>query len=220
MVRRWLLMTALLVCAATVNAQTRYVTDNLTVELRRGPSLEYLIIRSLPAGSAVEVLEQNAEAGYARVRVVDGGVEGWILTRFLETEPAARTKLAAAERNLETARNRVTELESQVAELAAKLGGTEEALEQTAEMQQAASAELADIRQAAANVIEIREQNDTLRQNLSGTQSELERLQAQNSSLRSRERQNWFIVGACVLLGGFLIGLIAPSLRRRRRTDW
>ena len=219
MVRRWLLMTALF-CAAVANAQTRYVTDNLSVELRRGPSLEYLILRSLPAGEAVQVLEQDAETGYSRVRVADGGAEGWILTRFLEGEPAARDKLAAAERNLAAARNRVAELESQVSELTAKLGGTEQALEQTEQMQEEASAELADIRQAAANVIEIREQNDTLRQSLAERQAEVDRLQIQNSALRSRERQNWFIVGAGVLLGGILIGLIAPTLRRRRRTDW
>src|SRR5690606_17821814 len=102
--------------------------------------------------------------------------------------------------NLAAARGRVTELEAQVSELTAKLDGTEEALQQTSQAQQEASAELADIRQAAANVIEIREQNDTLRQTLAETQAELERLQIQNSALRSRERQNWFIVGACVLL--------------------
>lgn len=209
---------AALLCTTTVGAQTRYVTDKLSVELRRGPSLEYLIIRSLSSGTSVQVLEQDPETGYSRVQV--GDTEGWILTRFLESEPAARDRLAAAERNLATARSRVTELESQVAELTAKLGGTEEALEETERLQAAASAELADIRQAAASVIEIREQNDTLRQSLAETQAELERLRIQNSALRSRERQNWFIVGACVLLGGILIGLIAPSLRRRRRTDW
>lgn len=209
---------AALLCAATASAQTRYVTDKLSVELRRGPSLEYLIIRSLPAGTTVQVLEQDSETGYSRVRV--GDAEGYILTRFLETEPAARDRLAAAERNLETARNRVTELETQVAELTAKLGGTEQALEETERLQAAASAELADIRQAASSVMEIREQNDTLRQSLAETQAEVDRLRIQNSDLRSRERQNWFIVGACVLLGGILIGLIAPSLRRRRRTDW
>jgi SH3 domain protein len=219
MVRRWLIMTALF-CAATVSAQTRYVTDNLSVELRRGPSLEYLILRSLRSGEAVQVLEQDAEAGYSRVRAAGDGTEGWVLTRFLENEPAARDKLAAAERNLAAARNRVTDLEGQVGELTAKLGGTEQVLEQTEQMQEEASAELADIRQAAANVIEIREQNDTLRQSLAEREGDVERLQIQNSALRSRDRQNWFVVGACVLLGGILLGLIAPTLRRRRRTDW
>ncbi len=44
------------------------MSDKLSVELRRGPSTEYLIMRNLDAGAAVEVLEQNGE-GYSRVRV-------------------------------------------------------------------------------------------------------------------------------------------------------
>ena len=63
------------------HGQTRYVTDRTIVELRRGPSTEYLILRNLEAGERVEVLEQNDE-GYSRVRVADQGTEGWILTRF------------------------------------------------------------------------------------------------------------------------------------------
>ena len=79
--------------------QTRYVTDRTIVELRRGPSTEYLILRNLEAGERVEVLEQN-DAGYSRVRVADQGTEGWILTRFLTAEPIARERLAVTERNL------------------------------------------------------------------------------------------------------------------------
>src|SRR5690606_30346555 len=133
MVRRWLILAALL-CAATASAQTRYVTDKLSVELRRGPSLEYLIVRSLPSGTSVQVLEQDSETGYSRVRA--GETEGDILTRFLATEPAAKGRLAAAERNLAAAHGRVTELEAQVSELTAKLDGTEEALQQTSQAQQ------------------------------------------------------------------------------------
>ena len=93
--------------ALQAQAQTRYVTDKLTVELRRGPSTEFLIVRSLAVGEPVEVLEQDTSNGYSRVRVLDQGTEGWILTRFLTGEPVARDRLAAAERNLGTSRDRV-----------------------------------------------------------------------------------------------------------------
>ena len=42
----------------------------------------------------------------------------------------------------------------------------------------------------------------------------------ENAALGGRSSQNWFIVGAGVLFGGIVIGLIAPSLRRKRRSDW
>ena len=66
--------------------ETRYITDKLSVELRRGPGNEYKITRNLDAGLSVEVVEQTPE-GYSRVHV--GDTEGWVLTQFLTTERSA-----------------------------------------------------------------------------------------------------------------------------------
>lgn len=201
-------------------AQTRYVSDRTIVELRRGPSTEYLILRNLEAGERVEILEQNADAGYSRVRVADQGTEGWILTRFLTAEPIARERLVVAERSLAAARERVTELEAETAQLTRDLAATRGDLEQTRTNHGTVSQELTDIRNAAANVVEIRDQNTRLQQRLVQRDREVEELTAENAQLAARSNQNWFVVGAAVLLGGIVIGLIAPSLRRKRRSDW
>jgi SH3 domain protein len=217
---RWIGLFGLLLAAAAAHAQTRYVSDNLVVELRRGPSTEFLILRNLPAGEAVEVLEQDADVGYSRVRVLDQGTEGWILTRFLTAEPIARDKLAVAERNLTAARARVSDLEQQVATLTEQLDGTRRELQQTQTVQGEVSSELAEIRAASANVVQIRDQNQSLQARLTDREQDVDRLTVENTSLARRSSQNWFIVGAAVLFGGIVIGLIAPSLRRRRRSDW
>jgi SH3 domain protein len=216
---RWLGLVVLLL-QITAYAQTRYVSDRTIVELRRGPSTEYLILRNLEAGEQVQVLEQDEAAGYSRVRVTDQGTEGWILTRFLTAEPIARARLAAAERGLAAARERVTALEAQAAGLTAELATTRSELEQARESHGTASQELADIRTAAANVVEIRDQTTRLQQRLVQRDREVEELTADNSRLAARNNQNWFVVGAAVLLAGIVVGLIAPSLRRRRRSDW
>jgi SH3 domain protein len=206
--------------AATGQAQTRYVTDRAIVELRRGASTEYLILRNLESGTEVQVLEQDESAGYSRVRVTDQGTEGWILTRFLTSEPIARERLAVAERNLTTARQRVTALETQVRDLSAELSTTKADLEKTRGTHAETSKELADIRTASANVVAMRDDNTSLRQQLIERNREVEELTASNAQLASRSTQNWFVVGAAVLLGGIVIGLVAPSLRRKRRSDW
>lgn len=206
--------------AMTVHAQTRYVSDKLGVELRRGPSTEYLILRNLEAGTALEVLEQDAAAGYSRVRVADQGTEGWILTRFLTSEPIARERLAVAERNLASAQTKVGDLERKVADLSAELATTHADLDQTRTTHGAVSKELAEIRTAAANVVEIRDQNQTMGKRLAQRDEEVRKLTAENQDLRSRDKQNWFLVGGGVLLAGIVIGLVAPSLRRKRRSDW
>ena len=82
------------------------------------------------------------------------------------------------------------------------------------------SQELAEIRAAAANVVEIRDQNTRLQQRVVQLEGEVENLTANNTRLAGRNNQNWFVVGAAVLLGGIVIGLVAPSLRRKRRSDW
>jgi SH3 domain protein len=208
-----------LLCAAAAHGQTRYVSDKLSIELRRGPSNEYLIMRNLEAGTQVEVLEQNDD-GYSRIRLAGQDTEGWVLTRFLTTETSSRDRLAVAERSLSNSRTRVAELEKQVAELDSELGATKTNLDQTRTSQSEVSQELASIKTAAANVIEIRDQNESLSQTLVDRERQVEQLTAENAALRGRNNQNWFIVGAGVLLGGIIIGLVAPSLRRKRRSDW
>jgi SH3 domain protein len=209
-----------LLLASVAHAETRYVSDRTIVELRRGPSIEYLILRNLEAGEAVEVLEQDGDAGYSRVRVRDQGTEGWILTRYLTAQPIARDRLAAAETELQQARARVGELEQQVADLNGRLSSAQSDLEVTRSTHGEVSKELADIRTAAANVIEIREQNESLQQRLAQSDAQVQRLTLENQALAGRNNQNWFLIGAGVLFGGILLGLIAPSLRKKRRSDW
>jgi SH3 domain protein len=204
---------------AQAQAQTRYVTDRTQVELRRGPSTEYRILRYLEAGDRVEVLEQNQEQGFSHVRV-DEDTEGWIPTASLIAEPIARERLAAAERNLTTARERVAALEGQNQQLERDLAATRSELEQTQTNHGTVSRELADIRTASANVVKLREDNASLQQRLVQRELEVEQLSADNSRLSGRNSQNWFIVGAAVLLAGIVVGLVAPSLRRKRRSDW
>jgi SH3 domain protein len=211
---------ACLLLAASAHGETRYVTDKLSIELRRGPSNEYLILRSLEAGLAVDVLEQTPD-GYSRVRVPDSqGTEGWVLTRFLSTEKSARDRVTSAERAANEARARVGDLEQQVAALSSELGNTKAELDHTRENHDHVSRELSNIKTAAANVVEIQEQNESLRQRLVERDRQVEQLTVENGALAARSRQSWFVVGAAVLFGGVVIGLVAPSLRRKRRSDW
>ena len=208
---------ACFLCAAVAHAETRYVTDKLSIELRRGPGNEYKITRNLEAGLSVEVVEQTPD-GYSRVHV--GDTEGWVLTQFLTTERSARDRLAVAEKAASDAKARSADLERQVAELTAKLGDTKTELDHTRENHEHVSKELSNIKTAAANVVDIQQQNESLRQKMIDRDRQVEELTLANGALSGRSRQNWFIVGASVLFGGIVIGLIAPSLRRKRRSDW
>lgn len=209
----------LLSIAGAAFGQTRYISDELIVPLRTGPSIRNAITRNLPAGTAVEIMEQQQDSGYSRVRLVDRDLDGWLETQYLSEQPIARDRLAAAERSLAAARTRTTELEAELAQVSAELDRTREELDAVRASSGALGEELRDVRRASADVLAIRSHNEELERGLRARESELEALRLENGALANRERQNWFVVGAAVLTGGIVLGLVLPSLRRRRR-EW
>ena len=86
------LLSALLFVSAA-SAESAWVSDEFEITLRSGPSTSNAIELMLSSGTELEVLERDAESGYSRVRT-GGGTEGWVLTRYLMNEPAAREQLA------------------------------------------------------------------------------------------------------------------------------
>ena len=130
------------------------------------------------------------------------------------------SSLAAAERNLETARGRVTDLEQQVTTLSTELDDTRAALESATSENAGISDELRNIRQVSSNAIALRDENEELRQRLATADQRINRLAMENTALVSDRRETWVIVGAGVLFAGIVLGLILPSLRRKRRSSW
>ena len=95
----FILFIAALGGAWQAQAETRYVSDQLEIPMRTGKSTQHRILRMLPSGTPLEVLELDKENGWTRVRTPDGK-EGWVLTRLLMDIPAARDRLARAEKRL------------------------------------------------------------------------------------------------------------------------
>lgn len=214
-----LLGVALMMVAATAVGQTLYVSDQLVITVRTGPSTENSIITNLVTGDAVEVLQANAETGYTRVRI-QSGVEGWVLGRYLVATPVSQDRLIIAESDLAEAQATVATLEGSVAMLAAELEVTGRRLDETETENASLTKELADLRAASENVLSIRDQNESLRRRLNERNEEAELLAIDNDLLRSRATRDWFVAGGGVLLAGIIVGIIAPRLRRRRRSQW
>lgn len=210
---------AIALASTAAYAQTRYVSDELVITFRTGPGSQNSILRNLSSGDRVEVLEVLEDEGYSRVRLANGD-EGWVLTQYLQDDPTSELRLATVTRELAAARQRTAELEQLVAELEANLASTTQDLSETRSSASQMSTELGDIRSAAASALETREQNTQLRQRVADLTSAAEADEMEIDSLRRRERQNWFIIGAAVLLGGIVVGLVAPSLRPKRRSSW
>lgn len=216
---RILLMAMLLGITLTVQAETRYVTDELEIDLRSGTSLQHRILRMIPSGTQLEILERDEATGYTKVRTASG-VEGWILSRYLTTTPPARVRLADTEKKL-------TELEIQSRERMAKLSQSDQEFLKTSEELVRVKDEnlklnkqLADIQRTASSALAIDAENKDLKNRLMQTEREQETLRQENMALHDRTARDWFMIGAGVLIVGIILGLIIPRIRVRKRSSW
>lgn len=216
------LVALLLLCLlpGAVMAEQRYITDELSLDLRREPGNQYRILRMLPAGTPVTVLDSRD--GWSQVRVDD--LEGWVVSRMLSQQPAARDRLAAMQQRLGQVERESSLLQQEKQELRTQhqiLRSENERLVAALEgLQQRFDAMLA----SADEPVRLMEANRQLSEQLEALEHRHERQVLENAVLRTTVQRDWLIAGGGVLGAGLLLGLILPSLVRRRQrrlsSDW
>jgi SH3 domain protein len=216
-VKSVVLFLVLAVLSMSLHAQTAYISDDLNVAIRSGKTFQHRIMRFVPSGTRVEVL-QTDDDGYVLIRTPEG-TEGWLEGTNLSTQPHARDRLAQAERQMDGLRERVTVHEQQMAALRAERDEAQSRVRQTeAELGRLAS-EMETLRDAAARPMEIAEENERLRELANRHRTRAEALDVQLAELRQTEQREWFLVGAGVAVGSALLGILLTRIRWRRRQD-
>jgi SH3 domain protein len=209
-----------ILCSTTAFAQTAYVTDELKITLRTGESATHRIARMLPTGEKLTVLSTNAKSGYSKVRTA-GGAEGFVLTRQLVDQPVARDRLAAAEAEVQSLKAAPGELSSRLAKVTdqyKKLLAEHNALKEAKTL---VDQEFAALKRTSSNAVRIANERNELRKQVASMTREVEDVKQQNRELENKTAQNWFLIGAGVVVGGIILGLILPHLRvRRRKSSW
>ncbi|MEM7432587.1 MAG: TIGR04211 family SH3 domain-containing protein [Pseudomonadota bacterium] len=207
------------VLSTAANAQDVWVSDEFEIMLRTGPSTGNAIVRQLSSGTALTVLERDREAGYSRVQTA-AGTEGWVLTRYLMSEPSAREQLERLTRQLSSATSEGSSLTDQ---LNAVKGEYATATNRIASLERDNSAlerELNEIKRTAANVLNIDKQNKELMQEIDDARIEIATLEQQNRALTGESSRSWFMVGAAVLIVGIILGLWLPRIRWQKRSRY
>jgi SH3 domain protein len=211
-------LTGLLLSLAAV-AEDVWVSDQFEVMLRTGPSTSNAIERVLRSGTALEVLETDADAGYARVRT-ETGTEGWVLSRYLMNEPSAREQLERLSGQLTNAKSTSGSLTSQLSGVKSEYDAATSRIATLEREKRALEQELGEIKRTAANVLTIDSQNKELREQLATQEIEVGTLEQANRELRGQTTRYWFVTGAAVLLFGMVLGLWLPRIKWQRRSRY
>jgi len=218
MIFRVALLSAAIVAPAAF-AEPAWVSDEFEIMLRSGPSTGNAIQLMVDSGTRLEVLERDAESGYARVRTA-GGTEGWVLSRYLMSEPSAREQLQTLTSQLTNANSRGSSLDSQLTAIRAEYDSANNQIQQLEREKTAVLEQLDEIRRTAANVLAINEQNKSLMDQLTAAQIRADTLEQENRQLTGQTTRYWFMTGALVLLVGIILGIWLPRVRWQRRSRY
>jgi SH3 domain protein len=108
------------------------VRDELRINMRAGPGLQYRIVKVLNSGD--EVARLGAREDWVHVRASDGG-DGWVPSGYLTKEPPPSVTLPRLESRLERAQARVRELEETLASQQEALGELQAAKSRAEELE-------------------------------------------------------------------------------------
>ncbi|MEQ8206056.1 MAG: TIGR04211 family SH3 domain-containing protein [Woeseia sp.] len=208
-----------LVLTSLALAEPMWVSDRFEVMLRTGPSTSNAIQLMVDSGTQLEVIERDAASGYSRVRT-SGGTEGWVLTRYLMGEPAAREQLQQLTGQLTDAKSTGSGLSEQLNAIRGQHQDANQRIDTLEREKQALQSELDTIKRTAADVLAIDSQNQRLQEKLTDTEIRADTLQQENQNLRSQQNRNWFLTGAAVLVAGIILGIWLPRVRWQRRSRY
>lgn len=208
----------LLMAHAVASAATMYISDELTVPLRRGPTTGHRIIHAgLPSGTALEVLGEDKAAGFTQVRTVNG-TDGWVPTQYLTSQPVAKHQLVAAnkriqslEAQLKSARDSFQETRGARAKAESRNSSLDK---QTKQLQ----SELAEIRRVSATSIAQYEENKQLKVENQSLHAQVTELSSKVGQLQRSTQLRWLMGGGALVLLGLAFGAWIKS--RPKRSTW
>lgn len=179
---------------ALAQEQVRYVTDELAIALRDGPSGDSANRGVLTSGARVVLLESRPGTGYARVRTGDGR-EAWIQEKYLKADPIARTRVERAEKELAAAQAELKKLKEDHAKLLADFG-------------RISGGEPIASREVVAEA-------ESLRAQLAERDRQIAELRTKASAAGGQQRT--LLLGGALVLAGGLLALLLRWLWPRKR---
>jgi SH3 domain protein len=215
--RRALFLLLTLVAASSF-AETLYISDQLTVPLRRGPSNGHKIINAaLPSGTALEVLGEDQAAGFTQVRTPNG-IEGWVPTQYLANQPPARDQLATALKRIQTLETQLKSTKDNFQDTRSAQSQAESRNAELDKQTRQLQTQLDEVKRVSATSIAQYEENKQLKAENQQLHTQVTDLTGRVNQLQNHTQLNWLLGGGALVLLGLALGAWIKS--RPKRSTW
>ena len=193
-------------------AESMYVTDQLKLTLRSGPSTEHKILAVVESGQKVEILEPGED--WSLVRNANGK-EGYVLTRYLKPEPTHNVRLE----QLQSKHKALMQQSATLLEENTRFRSENKKLKSTLDKNDKALKKLRldydKLKAGSAEYIELKEKYKTASGQLAEQTKREDTLDEELRAVEINQYIKWFLAGSGVLLVGFIVGFSARRQRRR-----
>jgi SH3 domain protein len=199
-------------------AEQAYVTDNLKITLRTGPSTGNKIIGMLSSGNLVDLLDSEGDWSQIRTRGAGNNAkEGWVLSRYLTTRQPAMIQVEVFQRENTRLKEQMLILQEKMQdmdrlndELTNKLNVTTKALDRL-------DLDYKELKQGSAEYLKLKEAFADVESKLKKVRQELGLLNESYKKIKYSERNIWFATGAAILLIGVICGIVLGRREKRRK---
>lgn len=111
-----------------------YVSDDIGVVMRSGPTNRYRVIGRVVAGTPIEVLASDVENKSSQVRTANGD-EGWIQTEYITDQPTVQALYSALQVEHDALKQELTQTKQQIADKENVIALNDQLQQQVSELQ-------------------------------------------------------------------------------------
>ena len=202
-------------------AKTVYVTDSMKFTLRSGESNSHKIVKMLPSGTKLTLLNVNKASGYSKVKT-SAGVVGYLPTRFTLDKPISSWYLKKANQQVELLQSENEQIKGALANLQQNNSSAVSSNSELIKERDQLSTDLNDLRQTASNAIQLKRQRNELQERVVNVERELQQLKREKQALEDSTSQDWFLYGGILSFLGIFFGLLIPKIswQRKSHSNW
>ncbi|MCZ6875784.1 MAG: TIGR04211 family SH3 domain-containing protein [bacterium] len=211
----WLGLVGSLLFTTGSHARTMYISDMFEVVVRSEKEIAGRnIVKILPTGTPLEVI--NTDDSWATVKLQSGRT-AYVLKRYLIARLPYKLTAERLQEEAEQQKARLDTLTEQLTTLRQEHRRLRKASGQQESQLTDTTKKYDQLRQDAAQFLQLKSEYTKLQQTHYDTQQELVKVKKKTQDLKKSSQLLWFLGGAGVMLAGWIIGMMTERLRGRAR---
>ena len=207
-----IVLLGLLLAVATGSAETRYVTQDLTITLRTGPGTDRKIIAFPGAGDPLEVLTPGEEYSEVMTR---SGKQGFVLTRYLTDKEPPERVLARLQHQCQQISEKYEALKQKSSELSGDNQGLSGELARTQKALEQLTTEHETLKTESKQYLELKAKYTKAVKDAAEARAKSDKVDKELQQLYSSEINTGLLYGGGLIVLGFITGFIVKRPKRR-----